>query len=163
MKLIDQFKGREATPFIQFIKYGIAGGLATGVHISIFYVCALTIFPAIGADDWIVRLFGVTPAEISDAVRADNATYATIVGFIVSNAVCYVINILWVFKPGRHHWFIELSLFYAVSGIAMLVGTTVMNWLIRAYGIQTTIAFGANLVSAVMINYVMRKFVIFKG
>ena len=34
---IEQFKGVEAGPLVQFVKYGISGGLATFVHIVIFY------------------------------------------------------------------------------------------------------------------------------
>ena len=45
----------------------------------------------------------------------------------------------------------------------MAIGTSIMGFLIRYYGMQTTYAFAANIVSAVMINYAMRKFYIFKG
>ena len=34
---IEQFKGVEAGPLVQFVKYGISGGLATFVHIVIFH------------------------------------------------------------------------------------------------------------------------------
>ena len=45
----------------------------------------------------------------------------------------------------------------------MVLGTSMMGWLIRRFGMQTTYAFGANLVSAVLINYAARKFFIFSG
>jgi putative flippase GtrA len=82
---------------------------------------------------------------------------------VVSNLVCYLINIAWVFEPGRHHWLVEISLFYLVSGISFAIGTGLQTWLIAQFGLQTTLAFGANLVTALLINYAMRKFVIFKG
>jgi hypothetical protein len=38
-----------------------------------------------------------------------------------------------------------------------------MGFLIRRFGMLTTYAFGSNIFTAVMINYVMRKFFIFDG
>jgi putative flippase GtrA len=83
--------------------------------------------------------------------------------FIISNFVAYVLNIYWVFVPGRHHWMVEIGLFYLVSGVAIAIGTAVMGFLIRRFGMLTTYAFASNLFAAVMINYAMRKFVIFNG
>jgi len=38
-----------------------------------------------------------------------------------------------------------------------------MGFLIRRYGMRTTYAFVTNIIAALMINYAMRKFFIFKG
>jgi hypothetical protein len=38
-----------------------------------------------------------------------------------------------------------------------------MGFLIRRFGMLTTYAFGANILAALLINYVMRKFFIFNG
>jgi putative flippase GtrA len=54
-------------------------------------------------------------------------------------------------------------LFYAVSGISVLIGTVLMGILIRRFGMLTTYAFVTNIITAVMINYAMRKFFIFHG
>ncbi len=83
--------------------------------------------------------------------------------YIFSNLVAYLINIYWVFVPGRHHWIVEIILFYLVSGVAIAIGTATMGFLIRRFGMLTTYAFGSNLVAALMINYAMRKFFIFNG
>ncbi|NOQ67156.1 MAG: hypothetical protein GQ556_08075, partial [Desulfobacterales bacterium] len=85
------------------------------------------------------------------------------VAFIFANMVAYSINVCWVCKAGRHNRCIEISLFYLVSGVSVVIGTSMMGFLIKYYGMQTTYAFTANIVSAVMINYGMRKFYIFKG
>jgi putative flippase GtrA len=58
---------------------------------------------------------------------------------------------------------VEFLLFFAVSAVSMTVGSTLMGWLIKQFGAQTTIAFGANILSSLAINYVMRKFFVFKG
>ena len=85
------------------------------------------------------------------------------VAFIISNLVAYLLNIYWVFVPGRYYWMIEIGLFYLVSGAAIVMGTTLMGLLIRRFGMLTTYAFGANILAALMINYAMRKFFIFNG
>jgi len=77
--------------------------------------------------------------------------------------VSYLLNIFWVFESGRHNRIIEIGLFYLVSGVSMGVGTALMGFLIGQFDMQTTYAFTANLVSAVLINFAMRKFFIFKG
>ncbi len=163
MTIIEQLKGREATPLIQFIKYGIAGGAATAVSISVFYLMSIFVLDALSADDIIIKLLGVDVMTLSAGMRARNAALNNTAAFMVSNMVCYLINIVWVFTPGRHHWLVEVGLFYLVSGVSFALGTGIQTWLIAQFGIETTIAFGANLVTALLINYAMRKFVIFKG
>ncbi len=167
MTLLEQFKGREASPLIQFIKYGIAGGVATGVCIGTFYLMSFFVLDALSADDAVVELLrkfiSVDVTPVADGIRARNAAINNSVAFVVSNFVCYLINVAWVFKPGRHHWLVEIGLFYLVSGVAFALGTGLQTWLIAHFGVQTTLAFGANLITALLINYAMRKFVIFHG
>jgi len=160
---IKQFKGQEADPLVQFVKYGMSGGLATFVHIIIFYFVAWKIFPSLQKNDFIVVILGLTVTEVNVATRSLNSMLSNGVAFVCSNMVAYIINVFWVFKPGRHHRIIEIGLFYLVSGVSIVIGTSMMGFLIRHYGMQTTYAFTVNIVSAVMINYGMRKFYIFKG
>ena len=167
-EFLQKFNSRDAHPIFQFIKYGIAGGAATAVHMVVFFICALLAFPALTDTDPFVRFFGwlgvsVPIAEVSDTVRASRNVYDNFIAFMFSNAVAYVINIFWVFKRGRHHWLVEVLMFYAVSGISFGIGTALQWALVNYTGIDTTYAFGAQLITAMMINYVCRKFVIFKG
>ena len=148
---------------VQFIKYGISGGLATLMHIVVFYLVAWKIFPSLQEKDFFIVILGITATEVDVATRSFNSMLSNGVAFIFSNMVAYIINVFWVFKPGRHNRFIEIGLFYLVSGVSVVIGTSMMGFLIRYYGMQTTYAFTANIVSAVMINYGMRKFYIFKG
>jgi putative flippase GtrA len=163
MTILEQFMGRDAGPLIQFIKYGLAGGVATGAHILVFHLAAWKLFPALQANDWFVKIFKLSMAEESTALRARNSMIDNGIAFMFSNMVAYVINIYWVFEPGRHPWYIQISLFYLVSGVSIVIGTSLMGWLIRRFGMSTTYAFIANLVSALLINFAMRKFVIFNG
>jgi putative flippase GtrA len=163
MTLVEQFMGREATPLIQFIKYAIAGGVATGVHITLFHVFSWRIFPSLQQDDWFVKVFHIETVPINDRTRSRNSMRSNWAAFLFSNLVVYLINIAWVFEPGKYHWFIEVLLFYLVSAVSIFLGTWLMGWLIKRFGMLTTFAFGANLVTSLMINFLMRKFVIFNN
>lgn len=153
----------ESGNLLQFIKYAISGCVATSTHILVFHLAAWKLFFALQANDWFVKVFKLPIQPLDDATRSRNSMKANAAAFVISNLVAYVINIYWVFIPGRHHWFVEIGLFYLVSGAAIVIGTAVMGLLIRRFGILTTYAFGANIVAAFMINYAMRKYFIFNG
>ena len=159
----DHYLSHDAPPFVQFVKYGLAGGVATATHILTFFAAGFLLFPCVSADDPLVKLFGLAAPLVDEALRARNAVFSNLVAFMVSNAVCYIINRLFVFKPGRHHIVIEFLLFLSVSAVSTTVGTTLMGLLIKNFGIQTTYAFGANILSSLAINYVLRKYFVFKG
>jgi len=148
---------------IQFIKYALAGGVATITHILVFHMSAWKLFPALQEKDYFVRLMHVRLEPIDESLRARNSMISNALAFLVSNMVAYILNVIWVFEPGRHPFIIEISLFYAVSGISILIGTALMGFLIKRFSMLTTYAFATNIVTAVMINYAVRKFFIFQG
>lgn len=158
-----QFKGHNHSPLIQFVKYGIGGALATLVHMALFYMLALKLLPALGPDDLIANLLHLSRTPASNALRARNYMVDYTVAFLFSNMVAYVINIYWVFHRGRHHWFLEIAYFYAVSGISAVVGTVLTGMMIHRWGISTSMAFAINVVVSLAINFVVRKFFVFKG
>ena len=147
----------------QFIKYGLAGGLATVTHITVFHLVAWKIFPSLQEKDHAVRFFKISIQKVNDAQRARNSVASNFIAFLVSNMVAYITNILWVFEGGKYHFIIEILMFYAVSGISVFLGTMLMGFLINRFGILTTYAFGSNIFTAGMINYAVRKFFIFHG
>lgn len=159
----NHYLSHDAPPFVQFVKYGLAGGIATATHILMFFLAGFFLFPCVSAEDPLVKLFGLAAPAVVEALRARHAVFSNMAAFLVSNTVCYIINRLFVFRPGRHHIAIEFLLFLAVSAVSMAVGTTLMGVLIKQFGMQTTYAFGANILSSLAINYVMRKFFVFKG
>ena len=161
--LVRQFTGRQHTPMIQFIKYAIAGGIATGVHIVFFYASALILFPALSQHDPVIKLLGLHATETTDAIRARNSMFGNGLAFLFSNLTAYLINIFWVFEAGRHNRVVEILLFYAVSGVSLIIGSALMGYLIQHSGMITTVAFGANIVTSLLINFVLRKCLIFKG
>jgi len=181
-----QFVQREASPLVQFIKYAICGGGASAVHITIFFLLSWLLIPALNDTDIIVRMLHLSTGAISDTIRARNAMTNNALAFIVSNLTAYLLNILWVFESGRRyapvdmalrklglcqratlcacvHRTAEVAMFYAVSGIAIILGTFLMGVLINQWHFTTTVAFGAQCVVAALINFALRKFMIFKG
>ena len=181
-----QFTQRKASPLIQFIKYAICGGGAVTVHVIVFFLLAWLIIPALNAEDILVKLCHLSCAPISDAIRARNAMINNVLAFLLSNLVAYILNIIWVFESGRRyppldlvltklgiihrtrvrayaHRTMEVALFYAVSGISIAIGTFLMGVLINQWHYTTTVAFGAECVIAALINFALRKFLIFKG
>jgi putative flippase GtrA len=161
--IIKQFKGHQHGPLVQFIKYAIAGGTATLVHISLFYFSALKLFPALNQNDPLAGFFHLHAVAVSDAVRVRNSIIGNVIAFVFSNLTAYLINIFWVFESGRHNRVLEILFFYLVSGISTFIGSALMGFLIGHYGITTTLAFGANIFISLMINFALRKFFIFKG
>jgi putative flippase GtrA len=153
----------ENETLIQFIKYALAGGVATLTHICIFHIVGWKLFPCLQEKDPAVRLFRLKIQQKDDYHRARNSMIANTIAFLVSNMVAYILNILWVFERGRHHIVVEIFFFYLVSGISVAIGTVLMGFLIKRFGMLTTYAFFSNIISAVMINYAVRKFFIFQG
>ena len=160
---LKQFKGHQHGPLVQFIKYGIAGAIATVVHVSLFFLLAWKVFPALTVSDPIAGFLDITPSPITDSQRAFHAALNNFIAFLVSNFVVYTINIKWVFEPGRHSRWKEISMFYLVSGGSVAIGILIQSILIDFYGLDTTYAFGINIVVCLLINYAARKFFIFKG
>jgi putative flippase GtrA len=157
------YLSHDAPPLVQFVKYGLAGGVATATHILTFFLAGFLLFPCVSAEDPLVKLFGLVAPAVAEALRARYAMFSNVAAFLVSNTVCYIINRLFVFRPGRHHIVIEFGLFFAVSAVSVGIGTVLMGVLIKHFGMQTTYAFGANILSSLAINYLMRKFFVFKG
>jgi len=148
---------------IQFIKYALAGGLATVTHIVIFHLIGWKVFPSLQEKDHAVKFFKLSIKKVNDHTRARNSMIGNFLAFLIANMVAYITNILWVFEGGKYHFVIEILLFYAVSGISVFLGTILMGILIKRFGVLTTYAFGSNIVTAVLINYAVRKFFIFNG
>ena len=158
-----QFTGRQAHPVIQFIKYGISGGIVTLFSMAVFAVLTWKVFPSLQENELIVRLFNLQVPAMAETLRARNYAYCQIISFMLANLVCYFINAAWVFEPGRHSRRKELFLFYAVSIVSFGVGTALGYGLIRFCNSGAVTAYAVNMVTAVLINYAGRKFIVFKN
>ena len=152
-----------ANLFWQIFKYGVIGILATAINLAVAELFAAYVWPCLGSDDLFVKFLGFASSSVSDAERATRAVYCNFVGFFVANLVCWLLNRRYVFTPGRHHWIVEYALFLASSGFAILCGSAAIWTLVRFYGMQTTYSFVTHVLVSVIVNFVFRKFFIFKG
>lgn len=162
-RTVRRFLSHDSGPFAQFVKYGVIGVLSTCVQMIGFYLLAATCLKCLGADDWAVRFLGLPSVEVSDGVRAFRAAVATAGGFTVANIFCWMMNRLFVFKPGKFRWYVEFLMFFGVAALATVVALGVQSLLIKYFGMMTTAAVIVEVVVSFLMNFFVRKFVIFKG
>ena len=72
-------------------------------------------------------------------------------------------NRWFVFKPGKFKWHVELAMFFGASTLATLIALGLMKLLIDQFGLMTTLAVVVEVVVSFLVNFFIRKFVIFKG
>ena len=162
-RMVRRFLSHDSGPFAQFVKYGAIGVLSTCVQMIGFYLLAATCLKCLGADDWAVRFLGLPSVEVSDGLRAFRAAVATAGGFTVANIFCWIMNRLFVFKPGKFRWYVEFLMFFGVAALATVVALGVQSLLIKYFGMMTTVAVIVEVVASFLMNFFVRKFVIFKG
>jgi putative flippase GtrA len=160
--ILKQFTQREASTQIQFIKYAIAGGIATVVDMVTFSLCAWLVLPALSENEWLVKMFHVQVPQISDQLRSWYFAGDMAIAFLLSNTTAYIIDVLWVFHPGRHSRLKEFALFFFVSLTSSVIGTGLGWALIRWFGMGAAAAYIAKALSALAINYAGRKFFVFQ-
>ena len=158
-----RFLSHDSGAFAQFVKYGVIGVLSTCVQMVAFYVLAATALKCLGPDDWAVRFLGLPAVSITAGVRAFRAAVATAIGFTVANIFCWLMNRLFVFKPGRYRWYVEFALFFGVAALATVVALGVQSLLIKYAGLMTTLAVIVEVIVSFFFNFFIRKFIIFKG
>jgi len=167
-RAIRLFLSHESGAFAQFVKYGVIGVMATCVQTGVFYFLAATCLKCLTADDLAVRLLGLPSAtftgdEVWYASRGMLASAATAIGFALANIFCWLMNRWFVFKPGKYRWHVELAMFFGASTAATLIALGVMKVLIDQFGLMTTLAVVVEVVVSFLVNFFIRKFVIFKG
>ena len=160
---VRRFLSHDSGAFAQFVKYGAIGVMSTCVQMVVFYVLAATVLKCLGPDDWAVRFLGLPAVSITAGVRAFRAAIATAIGFTVANIFCWLMNRLFVFKPGRYRWYVEFSLFFGVAALATVVALGVQSLLIKYAGLMTTAAVIVEVIVSFFFNFFIRKFIIFKG
>ena len=148
---------------IQFLKYSMCGGAAMAVDMVVFFLVAWLLFPALTESDALVRLFNMQIEPVDESVRIVNFRISNVCAFLLSNLTAYLLNVLFVFKAGKHSRWKEVGLFYLVSAISVAIGVEFGAMLIKSFGLSTTFSYVAKAVSTTLINYAARKFIIFHG
>ena len=147
--IVNALQRKDAPWLIQFGKYGMCGVLAVAVHNLVFILCAKTILPCL--DESMPRWD-----------RAYNWLFCNLIGFVFANVLTYYTNRIFVFEGGRHSGSKEFALFTAVSFGSNVPALILGFWAI-IIGKSTPFAQVIFIVVAAMVNFLCRKFIIFKG
>lgn len=83
-------------------------------------------------------------------------------GFIPSTLLAYFTNRLLVFSPGRHRASVEFAIFCVISVLSYIGGMCGSDWLIKTFNMPSFIGSVGFGVSSALVNFVCRKFFIFK-
>lgn len=154
--ILARMNARDTHPLIQFIKYGICGVLATVAHNGSVALLTLLWLPA-------AKGMLVNGVPLDDATRASNLELANIIAFPAGVVVAYVTNVLWVFTTGKHSRVKEFALFAFVSALGFFPGLLVVDWLAYRLGLPSVVAQLGFILTSVLVNFLSRKFIIFKG
>jgi putative flippase GtrA len=167
LKLIREYIKRKDHLLLQFFKYGFSGALSCAVELVTFYLCATCLFLALDPDDIFVQLsekIGFRVPVVTDTkVRLRGFMLAKGVSFVISNIVCYALNVLFVFKSGRHRRHREIIYFYTLSLSVILIAMAFSAWLISSFNVTSTIANILSIGLALSVNFAGRKYFVFKG
>ena len=158
-----RFLSHDSGPFAQFVKYGAIGVASTLVQMAVFYLLASTACRCLGPDDWAVKWFGLPHVDVPHAVRGFRFAVDTVIGFSVANVFCWLMNRAFVFRPGKFVWYKEFGMFFGAAAGAMAIATGLSWILINWGGLQTTAAVVIEVAVSFIVNFVARKFFIFKG
>ncbi len=163
ISFLRRFLSHDSGPFAQFVKYGAIGVASTLVQMAVFYLLASTVCKCLGPDDKAVKWLGLPFVEIPDWVRSLRFAVDTAIGFSVANVFCWLMNRAFVFRPGKFAWYKEFGMFFGAAACAMAVATWFAGMLICWIRLQSTVALLVEVVVSFAVNFVARKFFIFKG
>jgi len=158
-----KFLSHDSGPFAQLVKYGAIGVASTVVQMLAFYLLASTCCRCLGPDDWSVKWFGLPSVDVPHVVRGFRFAVNTVLGFSVANVFCWLMNRAFVFRPGKFAWYKEFALFFGAAAGAMVLATGIAWVLINWAGLQTSAAVAIEVVVSFLVNFVARKFFIFKS
>jgi putative flippase GtrA len=162
---VGEFLKEKDSPLKQLIKYVGCGGLSVLIDQITFYSLAWLVFPAMRASDPVAKglqWLGFSMREVSEAELARNYWVIKFICFIASNTAVYILNVLFVFKPGRHSKPLEILLFFG-SSLFQFLFIALGGWLITEMSWEVTYANITMLLTAMTVNFIIRKKVVFKG
>jgi putative flippase GtrA len=99
---------------------------------------------------------------LDEALRANNLIINNALAWPFGTLTAYWLNVLFVFTSGRHGKMAELTMFWIASAIGFFPGGFVAHWLASSFHLPSLIAQLGFVVTSVMVNFLCRKFIIFK-
>ena len=146
---------------IQILKYLLCGGLAVFVDQIVYYSLGLHLIPIFTSNDPLVEFLGISITPVDYDYQSRNLWIVNIVCWILANTTVYLMNRTFVFTSGKHKRFKEIILFFTFS-LSQFVFIALMDILVK-FGWEVTYAKYSMLLLGGFINFVIRKFIIFRG
>lgn len=146
---------------LQFLRYGVCGGIATATDGLVFFLAAWLIFPALSGQDQLVQILGLTISPASEESRALNFMLANTLAFILSNFVAYVLNTLFVFQSKKERRNKEITAFYILSTLVAFLSIGLSMVMMKFLFLSTTLAYCIKVIFSVLVNFVARKKYVF--
>ena len=154
--ILTRIRERRVPGLIQFLVYATCGAMATVAHTGLVFVLSLTVLPA-------MKGMLVDGVVLDEVLRKHNLLINNTIAFPVGCLVAYITNIAFVFTPGKHSRIKELALFFGVAACGFFPGLWIIDFLVGKYGVPSALAQCAFIITSFLVNFFMRKFVIFKG
>jgi putative flippase GtrA len=161
---LTEFLERKDSSLLQVIKYIFCGGISVLVDQAVFYLLACWFLPCLRVTDPVVRLLSALGIPTNGADEGEihrNYWIIKVICFIASNAVVYWLNVRYVFEAGRHRKPLEIGLFFGTALFQFF-----FIWLggvLISHGWEVTTANITMLLLALMVNFIVRKKIVFKG
>ncbi len=149
--MLSFLKNRDLPVHWQFVKYGLCGGLGA---FTMFGVVAIIHF---GYPDF------VDAKQLTQAELLRNTNIINTLAFIPSNIVTYFLNRSFVFNSGRHSTWVEFWSFMAIAFISFLAGTAGTAFVMKSFEVPSIVGTLAFTVPSVLVNFICRKYVVFKN
>ncbi|MEM7015094.1 MAG: GtrA family protein [Verrucomicrobiota bacterium] len=153
------FIRKDAHPLLQFVKYGMCGVFAVILHTIVFYLVSREwAFPCHEG----MMLKG-EKLENTDFALQLNFVIGNTIGFLCANVATYLTNLAFVFKGGRHNRFLEFLYFTAIASIGFIIGMVISLLQLRGGIGESWAAMGTLIITSAIVNFLCRKFFVFKG
>ena len=150
--------------YTQAIKYIFCGGISVVVDQAVFYLLAWLVLPILPPDDpfsKFIGLFGFHVRNIDQDRFYLNYWMIKAICFIASNTVVYLLNVLFVFRSGRHKRSVEIAMFFGFS-LLQFFYIWLGGVLMTQYAWKPTYANISMLILGIITNYIARKKIVFK-
>ncbi len=155
--ILIRIKKRDVPALVQFAAYATCGVMATVMHNGLVILLSYFVFPA-------VKNLMVDGVVLDELVRKHNLILNNTIAFPFGCVVAYLTNIMFVFSPGKHNRMMEMLLFFGVAAVAFFPSLWIIDILLIKYPwLPSTVAQLAFVFTSFLVNFFMRKFVIFKG
>ena len=150
----------------QFIRYTLVGLVSLIVHYTAFLMASFFLFQAFGPEDKIIQLLNVTVDSIDTDKRSLNYFIDYfLIGFTIATVVNYYLSVKFVFEGGKYKKQTEILLFIATNAMVQGLVSLLAYVSIKLFGdhAPSSTVSVLSIVFSVMINFVVRKKVIFKS